>query len=153
MYQQTYTQQQFNDIPTISFIQPEQLDQQQNTNTINAKDAQIINLQQQLQALQSELTQAQQVSKQEPFQFTVEDKTNLPQICNGTSNRKTILSIVIAVIILAFVSTYSVNCVDKWLDNHQVDLFSQTDKMNELLLFMIQFLFIFVAVRLILNFL
>lgn len=149
MYQQTYTQQQFNDIPTISFIQPESSSEKQ---TADAKDYQIAELQQQIQTLHSQLLQSESKQK-EPFEFTLEDKSNLPQICNGSSNRKTILSIIIAVIILAFLSTYSVNCIDRWLDNHQVDLFSQTDRMNELLLFMIQFLFIFVAVRLILNFL
>lgn len=147
MYQQTFTQQQFNeDIPTISFLQPENPPQPQ-VQTVDHRDQEIINLQQQIQTLLSQQKPA------EPFQFSLEDKTNLPQICNGSSNRKTILSVLISVIILLFLSTYSVNCIDRWLDSHQVDLFSQTDRMNELLLFMIQFLFIFVAVRLILNFL
>jgi len=149
MYQQTFTQNQLDSIPTISFLNPDSSPPQPHV------DPQLLQLQHKNLELQQQNQTLQQAlqRKAESFTFTKEDVDKLPQLCSGTNNRKTILSIVISVVVLFFVSTYTVGAIDRWLDRHQVDLFSPTDRMNELLLFMIQFLFIFAAVRLILNFL
>ncbi len=153
MYQQTFTQNQLDSIPTISFIQPEtssNINRTQLDGNLLEMQHKNLELQQQLQSLQNAYNA---LKHKEPFTFTEEDVKALPQLCSGTNNKKTILSILIAIVILFFVSTYTVSAIDRWLDNHQVDLFSQTDRMNELLLFIIQFLFIFTVVRFILNFL
>lgn len=76
----------------------------------------------------------------------------LEQVCKINTNRKWLITIIISICILLFTSTYTVNFIDNWLDNHNVDLFSTTDKMNELLLLIIQFIFIVIVVRLILQF-
>ena len=76
----------------------------------------------------------------------------LEQVCKVNTNKKWLVTIIISISILLFTSTYTVNFIDNWLDNHNVDLFSSSDKMNELLLLIIQFIFIVIVVRLILQF-
>jgi hypothetical protein len=78
-------------------------------------------------------------------------KPVLEQVCKINTNKKWYITILISIIILFFTSTYSVNFIDNWLDNHGVDLFSTSDRMNELLLLVIQFIFIVIIVRLILQ--
>ena len=77
--------------------------------------------------------------------------SKLPQICKINTNNKWYITIILAIIVLFFTSTYSVGFIDRLLDRHNVDLFSTRDKMNELLLLIIQFIIIVIVIRLILE--
>jgi hypothetical protein len=79
-------------------------------------------------------------------------KQQFQQVCKINQNNKLITSIVISILVVLFMSTFTVGFIDRWLDNNNVDLFSSTDKTNELLLLTIQFLFVFVIVNVILYF-
>jgi hypothetical protein len=65
---------------------------------------------------------------------------------NVDKSKKMWMAIIISVVIVLFMSTFTVGWIDKWLDSRNVDLFSSTDRTNELLLLLIQFLFVFVFV-------
>jgi len=110
---------------------------------INGRQQEINDLSQLNLSLQSELNL---IKKKE---YSVD---NLKQICKVNNTNKWFITIVISLFILFFMSTYSVSVVDRWLDNNGVDLFSTNDKMNELLLLIIQFLLIVIMVRIILQF-
>ncbi len=101
--------------------------------------------------LQSEINK---LKKKEQFRFnnTNVDPVIKEQLCKINSTSKWYITILISIVVLFFTSTYSVSFIDNWLDNHGVDLFSQTDRMNELLLLVIQFIFIIICIRLILQF-
>ena len=80
-------------------------------------------------------------------------KPPLTQICNNISgSKKWIITIILSLLVLFITSTYTISILDNWLDNHGVDLFSKTDRMNELLLLVIQFLFLVIIIRLILQY-
>jgi len=100
--------------------------------------------------LQSEMNRI----KREQFNFSQSKLESImkEQVCKINSKSKWYITILISVLVLLFTSTYTVNFIDNWLDNHDVDLFSQSDRMNELLLLVIQFIFIIIFVRLILQF-
>jgi fumarate reductase subunit D len=68
-------------------------------------------------------------------------------VCHNADNSKKMwTAVIISVVVVLFMSTFTVGWIDKWLDNRNVDLFSTSDKTNELLLLLIQFLFVFVFV-------
>jgi hypothetical protein len=128
------------------------------TRTVNGLENTIFQQQQQIQQsendklyLQSEINK---MKKKEQFRYNISNISSelKEQVCKVNSKSKWYITILISVIIIFFTSTYSVNFIDNWLDNHGVDLFSQTDRMNELLLLVIQFIFIIISVRLVLQF-
>ena len=79
------------------------------------------------------------------------EKPILEQQCKINNKNKWFITIGLAVLVLLFTSTYTINIIDTWLDNHGVDLFSRSDRMNELLLLIIQFIIIIIIIRLILQ--
>jgi len=123
------------------------------SSTINQKDN-IINqlnnnlsiLNQEKLTLQSKINTLEAKRKKEKT-----EKPVLEQQCKINNNNKWLVTIGLAVLILLFTSTYTINIVDTWLDNHGVDLFSRSDRMNELLLLVIQFIIIIIVIRLVLQ--
>ena len=67
------------------------------------------------------------------------------------SNKRWLITCIITILVVLLMSTYTVNIVDKLLDKCEVDLFSQTNKMNELLFLIIQVILVIIVVRLILQ--
>ena len=67
------------------------------------------------------------------------------------SNKRWLITCIITIVVVLLMSTYTVNIVDKLLDRCEVDLFSQTNKMNELLFLIIQVILVIIVVRLILQ--
>jgi hypothetical protein len=68
-------------------------------------------------------------------------------VCYNVDNSKKMwTAVIISVVVVLFMSTFTVGWLDKWLDGRNVDLFSTSDKTNELLLLLIQFLFVFVFI-------
>ena len=67
------------------------------------------------------------------------------------SNKRWLITGIITILVVLLMSTYTVNIVDKLLDKCEVDLFSQTNKMNELLFLIIQVILVIIVVRLILQ--
>ena len=67
------------------------------------------------------------------------------------SNKRWLITGIITILVVLLMSTYTVNIVDKLLDRCEVDLFSQTNKMNELLFLIIQIILVIIVVRLILQ--
>ena len=67
------------------------------------------------------------------------------------SNKRWLITGIITILVVLLMSTYTVNIVDKLLDRCEVDLFSQTNKMNELLFLIIQVILVIIVVRLILQ--
>lgn len=104
-------------------------------------------LQSQLQNLHHENTKIEKFA----YDNSKRIEQELPQVCKIKSNKKWTITILISIIVLIFTSTFTVNVIDRILDNHNVDLFSSTDKTNELLLFAIQFIIIVIVVRFILQ--
>ena len=143
----------------VTFINPEQDDESHIgcNQKINQLNQSILQCQQELISKQQEINNlsSQLYSKKEYFgkNDTIDKdfRKKYPQVCQINGNKKWIITICIAVVILLFISTYSVSMIDRWLDNNNVDLFSHDDKMNELLLLTIQFIFIVFVVRFILE--
>ena len=79
------------------------------------------------------------------------EKPVLEQQCKINNNNKWFVTIGLAVLVLLFTSTYTINIIDTWLDNHGVDLFSRSDRMNELFLLVIQFIISIIIIRLVLQ--
>ena len=69
----------------------------------------------------------------------------------SVSNKRWLITGIITILVVLLMSTYTVNIVDKLLDRCEVDLFSQTNKMNELLFLIIQVILVIIVVRLILQ--
>ncbi len=118
----------------------------QKDNLINQLSTTNAQLNQDKLSLQSEINTMETKRKKE-----LTTKPVLEQQCKINNNNKWFITIGLAVLILLFTSTYTINIVDTWLDNHGVDLFSTTDRMNELLLLVIQFIIIIIVIRLVLQ--
>ncbi len=141
----------------ITILNTDQMDEDSHigcNQQINQLNQAILQYQQDLLSKQQEINQltSRLHSKKENLGFTETTKDKYPQVCKINGNKKWIITLCIAVVILLFVSTYSVSLIDKWLDNNNVDLFSHEDKINELLLLLLQFIFIVFVVRFILEF-
>ena len=78
--------------------------------------------------------------------YGILDNTNI-----SDSNKRWLITGIITILVVLLMSTYTVNIVDKLLDRCEVDLFSQTNKMNELLFLIIQVILIIIVVRLVLQ--
>ncbi len=118
----------------------------QKDNVINQLHSNVSILNQDILTLQSKINTLETKRKKERT-----EKPVLEQQCKINNNNKWLVTIGLAVLILLFTSTYTINIVDTWLDNHGVDLFSRSDRMNELLLLVIQFIIIIIIIRLVLQ--
>ena len=78
--------------------------------------------------------------------YGIQNDTNI-----SDSNKRWLITGIITIVVVLLMSTYTVNIVDKLLDRCEVDLFSQTNKMNELLFLIIQIILVIIVVRLILQ--
>jgi hypothetical protein len=119
----------------------------QKDQTINQLNKLNSQLNQDKLSLQSEINNLEAKRKKDRT-----EKPVLEQQCKINNKNKWFVTIGLAILILLFTSTYTINLVDTWLDNHSVDLFSRSDRMNELLLLIIQFIIIIIIIRLVLQF-
>ena len=78
--------------------------------------------------------------------YGIQNDTNI-----SDSNKRWLITGIITIVVVLLMSTYTVNILDKLLDRCEVDLFSQTNKMNELLFLIIQVILVIIDVRLILQ--
>ena len=78
--------------------------------------------------------------------YGIQNDTNI-----SDSNKRWLITGIITIVVVLLMSTYTVNIVDKLLDRCEVDLFSQTNKMNELLFLIIQVITVIILVRSILQ--
>jgi hypothetical protein len=141
----------------VTILNTDQLEQDSHigcNQQINQLNQTILQYQQDLLSKQQEINQlsSRLQSTKENLGFTNKTVEMYPQVCKVNNNKKWIITLCVSVVVLLFVSTYSVSFIDRWLDNNNVDLFSHEDKMNELLLLVLQFIFIVFVVRFILEF-
>jgi len=70
-----------------------------------------------------------------------------------SGEKKWLYTIVISIITLLIFSTFTVNIIDKFLFNRKIDLFSSESKSNEIILNIVQFILLFVIIRMLFNYL
>jgi hypothetical protein len=113
-------------------------------NIINQQQSQISDLVTKCNKYKLYITNNEKVLNDKQAKTIVEKFDN---VCmNVDKSKKMWVAVIISVVIVLFMSTFTVGWIDRWLDSRNVDLFSSTDRTNELLLLLIQFLFVFVFV-------
>jgi hypothetical protein len=64
-----------------------------------------------------------------------------------TTEKKWIIALVMAILVILIYSTFTVSLIDQFLFKHNIDLFSKESQKNEIILNVVQFLFVFLFFR------